>query len=194
MRTLILVALATLFLIPADAQAQGRGRGGRGGYYNGGYSGGSYWNRNPGWGYSRNGWGSRWGWGGIFGGIYTDAYSYPSYPYSYSYVVPGDTSSLPRTSLYFEPGVSRGARLEIRLPNASDELIVQGQVMPGYGLTREFISPELTPGKDYVYTISIRRANSSSTLPGDTRSIDVKSGGSYTLDFTRTAAPDPLPR
>jgi uncharacterized protein (TIGR03000 family) len=191
MRFFGLALFAMLWLVPEEASAQwGRYRGDRwygpsyGGYHRGYYGG--------------NGWGWR---GGAYGSrFYSNPY-YASPYYSTPSVYYYDSSfgiNQPRTSTYYDPGVmvnnDRQARVQVRLPNASDELIVQNVPIPGTGLVRDFVSPDLTADKDFVYTISVRRAGSTSTQPEDTRKLEVRAGGTYTVDFTSRANTLPAPR
>lgn len=180
MRLFILGLLAFAFFTPAEANGQFRGNRGGNRWYNprpnygyrdyyGGYR------NSPTWSF---GWGNQWP-------------GYYSAPRSYYY------DSVPRTSYYYEspqqfdvtmPSYSdRQARLEIRLSDPNDEVIIQGQRMSGTGTVRHFVSPELTEGRNYNYTISIRRANSTRERD-ETRSVDVQAGSNLLIDFTR-----PLP-
>ncbi len=200
MRLAGLALLTMLWLIPEEASAQwGRGRGSswngpRNGYY-GNYYGGYY--------------GNTWGWrGGVFGPRYYYSgypygtyYSTPGYPYYYSspnvYYSGSNVSNEPRTSTYYDAGAptinERQARVQVRLANASDELIVQNVPVPSSGMVRDFVSPDLESGKNYVYTIAVRRAGSVATAD-DTRQLEVKAGGSYTIDFTSRSNVLPAPR
>jgi uncharacterized protein (TIGR03000 family) len=122
-------------------------------------------------------------------------FTYSNNPGYYSY-------SSPRTSYYYETtpstvtdystrpmssATANQARVEIRLLNASDEVRVQGQLMPGMGVLRSYTSPELTPGKEYVYTISVRSDNNDSKNQADQRTVDVRGGSNVMLDFTLPA-------
>lgn len=197
MRYAILGVALSLLGFTEDANAQyGRGRGGNNwnGYSNRGYYGN----------YNRGYWGNNWGWRGnrAWPRYYpnTFGFSYYTTPNVYYYnSSPNVIYSQPRTSAYFDsdfpaPVASdRQARVQVRVNNYSDEVLVQGQLMPGTGLTREFVSPELAPGKDFVYSITVRRSGSTSQT-NDTRSVEVRGGGTFTIDFTRPASIAPLPR
>jgi uncharacterized protein (TIGR03000 family) len=198
MRWLTMGFVVALMLVPEDANAQWRGRGNRwyGPSYGRGYYGGYY---SPGWGV----YGNNWGVYGNYGFGYSPRYYY-TYPQTYYYdSSPGTfTYSSPRTSLYYDPQEmpvisDRQARVQVRVQDPNDELTVQGQVMPGTGLIRDFVSPELTAGKEYTYTISIRRSGSTTTTTENTRKLDVRAGGSFMVDFTEgTSTPSssqPIP-
>lgn len=198
MRYAILGVALLLLSTPDEANGQyGRGRGGNNwnGYSNRGYYGN----------YNRGYWGNHWGWRGnrSWPGYYaypdTFGFSYYTTPNVYYYnSSPNVIYSQPRTSAYYDSEIStpvasdRQARVQVRVNNYSDKVLVQGQLMPGTGLTREFVSPELTPGKDFVYTITLRRSGSTNQVD-DTRTVEVRSGGSFTVDFTKPAEA-PMPR
>lgn len=178
MRVLALCIFGMALCLPSEANAQHRGRrggdrwyGGSRGYYNPYYNGGKRYY--PSWSF---------GFGSYFPGYY-------SYPQTYYY------ESVPRTSYYFDntdttiqsiPTFARNqARVEVRVMHQNDEVLVQGQLMPGSGMTRYFVSPELSIGREYTYTISVRHLTSTSRLEEDRRTVDVKAGSNVVVDFTQ---------
>jgi uncharacterized protein (TIGR03000 family) len=64
-------------------------------------------------------------------------------------------------------------------------LTVNGERVPELGSTRTFISPELTPGRDYYYTIKMERPGGTVT---DTKRVYVRAGQTTRVDFTRATA------
>lgn len=182
------------------------------GWYGGSYYGGYYSPRGFNLGiYSNNYWPNSYYYGYSYPNvtyystpIYYDTPTYYSTP-TYSYNV-GTSVGIPSSSMYVDvngnsissgsvstPAVSgRQARLEIRLQNPDDELLIEGQVMQGTGLNRSFVSPDLIAGKDYTYTIKSRRPGTTEAGKEETRTLGVKAGSTFTVDFTRLPAPAPV--
>lgn len=197
-RLFALLAFTMILMVPAEASAQRRGgySGGRGwnGYQEYSSPGYGSWNQGNNWNQSgyRNyyggysGYGLGLGLGGIYGG-------YNSYPYGYygqsgySYY-PGTRYS----SGYYDPSAnvassypdttSNRARIEVFVPDANAELIIQGQRMDTTGRSRAFVSPDLTTGKTYTYTITMPRMINGRS-EDDTRKVEVQAGSTSTVDF-----------
>jgi len=143
-----------------------------GGYYGGsGYYGSGYPSYGSG-GYAY----SQPGYGGTM-------YSNPSYMSGGTYMGSSDMSGSVYQAGYAGMNMSNIARLDIIVPDDSAELTIQGQKVGGMGRHRMFVSPSLEQGKEYTYTISVK----GSQVRGgeDTRKIDVKAGGQFTVDFSR---------
>lgn len=208
MRLLPICLLGLLWLIPADAQAQYR------------YRGGVSWN-----GYSGNTYRYNYGFGNAYRPYYGGYGGYYGYrarpywgigisPYVYSYSVPQtyysyDTSIVtqPRSSLYLDTTINpvspmpsmtaNQARMEVRVPNDNDILLVEGQIIQGSGRVRYFTSPELQPGQNYTYTIALRREARTGGQADEQRSVTVRAGTTVLVDFLQPATtklPLPTPR
>jgi uncharacterized protein (TIGR03000 family) len=73
------------------------------------------------------------------------------------------------------------------------EVLIDGMKTTQTGTTREFVTPQLTPGSRYVYTFTVRHANSRGNVVDDSRDIRFGADDWFSIDFTRPA-PLPLPR
>jgi uncharacterized protein (TIGR03000 family) len=181
-----------------------------GGHWNGNWNGG-HWNNWNG-GHWHNGWWYPWvglglgyalGWGGWGWGwpyYYSSpsyyAYDYPTY-YAYpSYAYPSTaySDSYSRPSAYYDALASAAptsptispyrAKLELMVPDSNAQIIVEGQRMDGLGSRRFFVSPDLDPGKNYSYTITMR-SNNAGRPEEDTREVMVSAGMLKRIDFTQ---------
>jgi uncharacterized protein (TIGR03000 family) len=167
----------------------GVGIGGFGGYpYYGGYG-----YRNYGYGYP------------YYGGYgYGSAYVYPSAVYN-SYYVPSVNvvPAYPETtqSLYYTPGTDvrpandvqpggditppagNRARVHVRLP-ADATLLVDGDATQQTGAERDFVTPPLTPGTTYTYTLKARWMQGDQPVE-KTLKVDVQANQTSLADFNR---------
>lgn len=82
-------------------------------------------------------------------------------------------------------------RIEVRLPVADAEVLVDGNKTTSVGLTRVFESPELKPGKTYSYQITASWSQAGKTVR-DERTVTVIRGRTSLVDFTRPASPERL--
>jgi uncharacterized protein (TIGR03000 family) len=74
--------------------------------------------------------------------------------------------------------------LKLTVPNTA-RVWLQGQEMPGTGSYREFISPPMKAGKEWVYTIKVRDAYGSE----ETVEIPLRSGQTRELNFRAPEVP-----
>jgi uncharacterized protein (TIGR03000 family) len=74
--------------------------------------------------------------------------------------------------------------LKLTVPNTA-RVWLQGQEMPGSGSYREFVSPKLPAGKEWVYTIKVRDAYGSE----ETVEIPLRSGQTRELNFRAPEVP-----
>jgi uncharacterized protein (TIGR03000 family) len=74
--------------------------------------------------------------------------------------------------------------LKLTVPNTA-RVWLQGQEMPGTGNVREFVSPPLKAGKEWVYTIRVRDAYGSE----ETVEIPLRSGQTRELNFRAPEVP-----
>lgn len=204
-------AAAALLWVAAPAEAQWRGGWGRGGYWGGGYGGyygrgyspgywGGYWGR-PGFSLSI-------GTGGYYPGYayswpsysyygYSPGYAY-SYPYYYStptyytepayvpsYTAPAVASAAAapatREASYYAPPTDNTARVRVNLP-ADATLTVAGVQTRQTGSQREFVTPALTPGQDYVYEMTARWTEGGRPVE-QTKKVYVRANGSTEASF-----------
>jgi uncharacterized protein (TIGR03000 family) len=182
---------------PAAAQRGGHGGGGHGGgghgggggwHGGGGHGGGGGWN--SGWRHSGWGWGGI-GWGGYYPGYYS-AYSYPTYAYdypTYTYDYPSYASAAPAgmvaQSSFYPPSQSpedeNKAHIHVRVP-ANATVWFDGDRTAQTGTERDFLSPPLTPGKNYTYEIKARWMQGDQPVE-QTRTIRVQAGETTPVDF-----------
>jgi uncharacterized protein (TIGR03000 family) len=73
------------------------------------------------------------------------------------------------------------------------EVLFDGGKTTQTGPTREFVSPRLTPGKPFDYTIVVRYTDANGKVVTDRRVIHVRANDWFRIDFTRPAPPEPLP-
>jgi len=201
--TLAVPAVAAVAFLFAPGAAEAGGRGGGGGYHGGygGYRGGYYG------GYRGYGYGYGYGVGIYLGGFpYDYGYygGYPGYavdPYAAPYVTP--VTPLYATPPPAVPGpipLSVGDPGAGGLPQPQDltahvavKVQADAEVWFGEGKTRqtgalrEFVSPALTPGKEFTYEVKARWMEGGKEVV-QTRQIDVSAGSWKTVDFTRPAS------
>jgi uncharacterized protein (TIGR03000 family) len=200
------VTALALLLAPAAVQAGGGGgRGGGGGYHGGygGYHGGHY-------GY-HGGYGYGFGVGIYLGGGYPYGYygAPLAYPLDY-YGAPAVPIAVtpPAVPAPVAPGAADPgagplpqppdltAHVIVRVPAEAEVWFGPGKTRQA-GETREFVSPELAPGKEYTYEVKARWAQGGKDVV-QTREIVVWAGTRSAVDFTRPAperveAPKPKP-
>jgi len=221
--SVLTAAVALLLLMPETSSAQwrrsgvgfnagrfgfsyGAGRAYYGGYYPGYSSGYSRWNApyygSP--GYPRYYGSSRWSSPGYMRGWYEPGYSssypsgmtassYPSQTSAQSYY--GPTDEMPRAD--------QTVRISVRVPPDA-ELWFDGVKTQQTGRSRDFISPPLEPGQDYVYHLRARwmrdgqegvQTRELRVRAGDQKRVDFLSPGQDTTGFpssdpVRGAGPD----
>ena len=107
--------------------------------------------------------------------------SYPAPSYSYGSFSPEQTAGY-----YGTPAEARAAVIDVRLP--SDAVILfDGKQTTAAGPGRRFISPPLTPGKEYVYEVSVRWHEGGREVTR-TRSVPVRGGERLNIAFVAEAA------
>jgi uncharacterized protein (TIGR03000 family) len=106
------------------------------------------------------------------------------YRYAPSYSARYALGSLYAGSAYGSPGYAggRAASIRVRVP-AGAELWFDGTKTRQSGAERSFRSPPLTPGKTYFYDVKARWTEGGKPVER-TRTVDVRAGGRYTVDFT----------
>jgi uncharacterized protein (TIGR03000 family) len=197
-------------LLPLRSEA-GRGGGG-GGHGGGGHGGGGHavgpargvgpGGFHPGFdrGFDRDrrvfvgvgGWG---GWGGGWGyGPYGYGYGY-GYGPGVSYVydeqpgyVGADQAVAPDGYADDQAEPANVARVTVRLPGPDATVWFNGARMLATGATRSFVTPPLDPGQDYHYAVKVRWMEDGQAQE-QTRTLDVRAGESFMLNFTRPANP-----
>jgi len=138
------------------------------------------------------GWGGGWGWPGYYSGGYYYPNYYPSYAYypddsyypdySSGYVAsPSDYQSL------YPPAESAAPNAAVLLnifvaPNA--ELWIGDTKMTTTGSERQYVSPPLTPGRQYAYDIRARWTNGNGQVVDQTRHVPVQAGAVVNVDFS----------
>jgi uncharacterized protein (TIGR03000 family) len=165
------------------------------------FVGGGFW---PWWG-----WGGGWGWPGYnsgyyypyyYGDYYPDYGYYPSYGYYPDYSYPDVSSSYITApngyqSLYPSAQGStpnNAVLLNILVP-PNAELWIGDTKMTTTGSERQYVSPPLTPGRNYSYDIRARWSNGNGQVVDQTRHVPVQAGAVINLDFSRPAPPETAP-
>jgi uncharacterized protein (TIGR03000 family) len=160
-----------------------------GGWYGRGYYGGFY----PGWyglgDYPYYGYGY-----GDYGYYPYGVSTYPSYGPTDSYYdvdaspVPPTPGTAPQYGSYAPPAVDNAAptvgnaaHVTVRVP-ADAQLWFQNTLTRQQGTVREFQSPQLAPGKDYVYDVRARWRENGRDID-QTRHVEVHAGSQLTVDF-----------
>ncbi len=90
------------------------------------------------------------------------------------------------------PPPDNAAHLQLLVPQNA-EVLFNGDTTTQTGPTREFVSPPLTPGKPYDYTIVVRYPGTDGKPVTDRRVIHVRANDWFRIDFTQPAPPEPLP-
>jgi uncharacterized protein (TIGR03000 family) len=101
--------------------------------------------------------------------------------YSTSGYRPGDTANMPRT------GDDR-AHLRIALPAERAEVWIEGQKSEQGKRVEDYVSPPLTPGKQYFYEVRARWTDAAGKEVERTRSFPIVPGQPVLLDFSRATA------
>jgi len=138
-----------------------------------------------------------------YGSYYNPGYSYytPSYDYSYtpgytySYTpeytysaTPAGYSSNGSTQAY-QPSnppansTDNTVHFQVNVPSPDAEIWVEGSPTQQRGMSREFQSPPLTPGRDYTYHIRARWMENGQ-MRDQTRVLKVHAGEWETVNFT----------
>jgi uncharacterized protein (TIGR03000 family) len=194
---IFLTSLAVLALFQGQALAQRGGHGGHGGGV-GGIHGG-------------HGMGSFHGGfnhnhvvvvGGFYGGLYAPyRYGYGSYygyPYSYGYGYgPGYLPSggiiyssydrmYPPLDPYQQPLIDQTsdyASVQITVPSATAEIWFDGKKTTSQGLRRDFVTPELTPGKSFTYEVRAKWTENNQEFD-QTKTLTVMAGRRTVFAFS----------
>ncbi len=215
----VLAATALALLLAPAAVSAGGGGGhgggggshGGGGGYHGGYGGyhGGYYGHHGGYGYG-------FGVGIYLGGAYPYGYygaplAYPLDYYPAPAVLPAAPIAVtappavpaPLPPSVADPGAGLlpqprelTAHIAVRVHADAEVWFGQGKTRQT-GEAREFVSPELTPGREYTYAIKARWAEGGKDVM-QTREVVVSAGTRTTVDFTRPApeqleSPKPKP-
>ena len=97
---------------------------------------------------------------------------------------PATTYVVPDTSDYYTPApVDDSAHVNVMVPSPDAQVLFNGSLTQQTGTDREFVSPSLTPGQTYHYTIEARW-NENGRVVDQTRSVPVTAGQTATVDFT----------
>lgn len=120
---------------------------------------------------------------------YDSSYYRPyAYPLSLSYSYRSYYHAVPPVETVV---AGNRSRVEVRVPVADGEILVDGAKTTSLGLNRSFETPKLKPGKSYSYRITASWKQGGEVVK-DERTVQVKAGRTSLVDFTRPAAPEPL--
>jgi uncharacterized protein (TIGR03000 family) len=153
----------------------------------------------------------------VYGWPYYGSGYYPYYGYStyypdygvdstyspsivYNDYVPSGTTvsgySSPDTSVAGTPAVATDdtqqasadntAHLKFIVPENAT-IWVEGQKTNQTGTEREFVTPELTPGKRFFYSVRVRSRRDDGKVVDETRKIYVRAGDRWRVDFAKPA-------
>jgi len=205
-------ALLAFAMLAESAQAQWR-RGG-GGWGGDGWRGGnSVYVGTPYFsvGYGRGYYG---GYGGYYGGYGPGSYGYSYYPrsygysyspsYAYSYYPGSDYSYYPNTYSYSsspmymysgDSGITQASytpdpskiRLHINVTDPNANVWIENVQMSLQGLQRTFVSPPVTTGRTYTYTVRASWMENGKEMSKE-KTIDVQPGQEYTISFAANDA------
>ena len=132
---------------------------------------------------------------------YYGSSTYPDYGYDDgSYYDPGyDTSGIApdyySSPVYQDGGYATApvsdniAHLTVRVPSDA-QVWLEDQATRQIGAVRDFVSPELAPGRNYIYDIRAIWQQSGRTVE-QTRHVAVRGGLRVTVDFTQPAPEQP---
>jgi uncharacterized protein (TIGR03000 family) len=109
-----------------------------------------------------------------------DYYTAPLYGPAPDYGVPADPGA------GGQPPPDLTAHVEVRAPADAEIWFGDGKTRQT-GTVRSFVSPSLTPGKDYTYEVRARWTEGGKEVV-QTRRIDVAAGAWKSVDFTKPAA------
>jgi uncharacterized protein (TIGR03000 family) len=98
---------------------------------------------------------------------------------------------LPMAALPAEPPPEPVVHFTVEVPAAAS-VFLEGAQTKQTGTSRQYVSPRLVPGKQYVYEIRARWMENGREVE-QTRSMVVKAGDRLTVSFTRPSATEPLP-
>ena len=113
-------------------------------------------------------------------------------------VTPGGSGAPPAAGTGAQPGnqtpppPDNAVHLQLVVPQNA-EVVFNGDTTTQTGTLREFVSPPLTPGKLFDYTIIVRSTNAEGKAVTDRRVIHVRANDWFRIDFTRPPPPEPLP-
>jgi len=116
---------------------------------------------------------------------YYDTYSDQNYV-TPSYTYPSAQSSYTTPELVV-PAALNQARMEVIVPDPNAEIWIQGAKTTTMGTRRVYVSPELSPGRSYTYTIK-GVWNRNGGMVTEQRNVSVTAGATVVIDFTRPAA------
>ncbi len=114
--------------------------------------------------------------------MYIDAGS-DAVTYSTSGYRPGDATNAPK-------GSDMPARLRITVPSERADVWIEGEKSEQSKRVQEYVSPPLTPGKQYFYKVRARWTDTAGKQVERTKSFPIVPGQPVSLDFTRGSASD----
>jgi uncharacterized protein (TIGR03000 family) len=210
---LLLLAGATALVTPSLSQARGGGHGGGGGGRGGGFRGGGHFGggfhgghvggfRG---GFHHDGFGHHFGGYGYY--PYYDGYTYDPYAYGQGDVMgdsayygsdeeatpydSGGYSSIAPSPLGYQsalPAAANAAHVTLTVPPGA-RVSFGGAPTTSTGPVREYVSPALTPGKQYTYEVRVRW-NDNGQVVTQTQQVEVSAGTHVNVAFPRPSAPN----
>jgi uncharacterized protein (TIGR03000 family) len=139
--------------------------------------------------------------GGYYGGSYLYSDPGPAYlpPAAYDppavppggYAEPNAEDDVPPVPQDASPAPDNSARVRVRVPPGA-EVWIGGMKSRQASTTRAFVSPPLTPGKSYTYTVRARWRTEEG-LEEESREVRVSAGATAGVDFTARPPAEKVP-
>ncbi len=85
------------------------------------------------------------------------------------------------------PPSNNAAHLQLIVPENA-EVVIEDRKTTRTGSVRQFVSPPLTPGKNFTYQVAIRYRDNNGAMIEEKHAIRVRANDQLRMDFTRTAS------
>lgn len=104
------------------------------------------------------------------------------------YLQPGETAPRSRATMWpatpidgseLSAGPDNRAHLQVVVPSADAAVFLNGTQMSQTGTVRDFVTPALTPGKEYTFDIRMRDGSRTAS-----RTVTVRAGSQQSVDLT----------
>jgi uncharacterized protein (TIGR03000 family) len=128
---------------------------------------------------------------GYYGYNYGPDYSYA--PYSGYYAPESYAQPLADYSQSFGGATNNRAHITVTVPSRDAEVWFENYATNEIGTVRQFASPALTPGKQYVYHVRAHWTQNGREFQR-AKDVNVSAGSSVAVDFTQAANLDAMPR
>lgn len=89
-----------------------------------------------------------------------------------------------RAAFAQQPANSAKSKVKVNVPQDDAELVIEGKPTRTVGKTREYDTPDLEPGKKYVYELKVKWNPNKFTTLTRTRTVKFVAGDEVTVDLT----------